>query len=197
MAFFIFQGKAIPANAEMRPVIERYMNYLISTHVLEGPGSKILLWADSIQPYFIPISKRTFIVSISLQDELIQQGEQLLRTHVPSDVYSAGQINARKILLLTVFGYIVTLRLLELWAIIFAVAVKIVMSIVMLIVTGALFGTAKEAGDAISIGVVLGKLVLKMNDFANYLQDRFVEWFVRQTVLGHFRVAISDMSVTK
>ena len=43
LAFFIFQGKAIPANAEMRPVIERYMNYLISTHVLEGPGSKILL----------------------------------------------------------------------------------------------------------------------------------------------------------
>ena len=197
LAFFIFQGKAIPANAEMRPVIERYMNYLISTHVLEGPGSKILLWADSIQPYFIPISKRTFIVSISLQDELIQQGEQLLRTHVPSDVYSAGQISSRKILLLTVFGYIVTLRLLELWAVIFAVAVKIMMSIVMLITTGALFGTAKEAGDATSLGVVLGNLGLKGNDAVNYLQDYFTEWLVRETVLGHFQAATSDMPVIR
>lgn len=76
-------------------------------------------------------------------------------------------------------------------AIIFAIAVKIVMRIVMLIVAGALFGTAKEAGEAISIGVVLGKLVLKINDSVNYLQDRFVEWLVRQTVLGHFSVATS------
>lgn len=69
------------------------------------------------------------------------------------------------------------------------------MSIVMLCVTGALFGSAQEILDSLALGSCLGELLNKLNNVLNYLQDRMVAFFVREAVLGHINSVSKDLSI--
>lgn len=137
----VFHGKAIPRNVEMKPAIDRYLEYLASDDHFDSSDTIRVVWTDSKLPFFIPVSRKTFIVSVALQDLLIEQRESLLINNFPTSSYNHAVLYARKCLLLTILGYKLCLRFLEIWAVIFLYALKNIMSIVMLCVTGALFST--------------------------------------------------------
>lgn len=191
----VFHGKSLPNNAEMKPAIDRYFHYLESKKIIDRDESKTVIWTNSSLAYFIPISERSFVVSIALQDALIKNGSKLLLENISDSTYMPGVLFPRKILLLTVFTYVVTLRFLEIWAIIFAFGVKVILSIAMIVATGALFETADDVCNAISLGSALGTIALKINEWVNYVQDKLVELLVRETVLGHFNVVKHEMSI--
>lgn len=90
-------------------------------------------------------------------------------------MYDIKLMISRNVLLLSLISYTIVIRFMELWAIIFAVTVKLIFSLVMLIVTGALFGSVREMADAISLGSLIGTVALKINDIANYIQDKIIE----------------------
>lgn len=72
---------------------------------------------------------------------------------------------------------------------------KAMMSIVMLIVTGALFGTVQDILDALAWGSLLGELLNKGNNAVNYIQDWLVEIMVREAVFGHVNSVGRDLSM--
>lgn len=191
----VFHGKAIPKNAEMKPVIDHYIGYLASNSLFDTSDTIRVVWTDSNLPFFIPVSRKSFVVSLALQDSLIDKRENLLITSFPTSSYNQVELYARKCLLLTILGYKICLRFLEIWAVIFLYALKIIMSIVMLCVTGALFGSAQEILDSLALGSCLGELLNKLSNMLNYLQDRMVAFFVREAVLGHINSVSKDLSI--
>lgn len=62
------------------------------------------------------------------------------------------------------------------------IALKTIMSLVMLIVTGALFGSFQEILNALAWGAFFGKIINIGNNMLSYIQDRLVEMMVRETV---------------
>ncbi len=111
----------------------------------------------------------------------------LLRS-VPEDVYTSKLMFSRKVLLLSLVCYAVVIRIMELWAIFFAVAVKAVFSLAILIATGALFGSSREMSNAVSLGSFIGSVALKINDIANYIQDKIINWIMKETFLSSFQM---------
>ena len=108
-------------------------------------------------PFFVPVSRRAFVVSVALQDSIIDFGEVFLLRNFPENSYNQAILYSRKCLLLTFIGYKISLRFLELWAVFFLIALKTIMSLVMLIVTGALFGSFQEILNALAWGASLEK----------------------------------------
>lgn len=191
----IFHGKLIPNNSAIKPIVNRYINQLASNGIVTIMESKRIVYSDSKIAFFIPISPNTFIVSLSLQDLLIKQGIQLLTNHIPTSVYTPQVMYSRKFLLLTLWGYKIMLKTLELWAIFFALAVKAFMSIGIIIATGAIYGKISDVYNAISLGSTLGDIILKINDATGYIQDRLVEFFVKETVVGSFNAVKQELSI--
>lgn len=76
----------------------------------------------------------------------------------------------------------------ELWVIFFAVAVKAIMALVMLITSGALFGSASEMVNAVSFGSAIGSIILKINDIANYIQDKLIDFAMKITCSNSYRI---------
>lgn len=85
-------------------------------------------------------------------------------------------------LLLSIVGYTIILRFIELWTIFFAFAVRAILVLVMVIATGSIFESAKDIGNAISFGSFLGNMVLKINNIINSLQDKIIELIMMFTI---------------
>ena len=83
------------------------------------PYKAKIVWVDSELPFFVPVSRRAFVVSVALQDSIIDFGEVFLLRNFPENSYNQAILYSRKCLLLTFIGYKISLRFLELWAVFF------------------------------------------------------------------------------
>ncbi len=191
----VLQGKHIPAGAGMQVEIERYLRYLVSANILEDKRPWHLLWTKGEKSYFLPVSSRFFVVTISLEDTIIKDGAKYLRATISNANYDQKLMHSRRILLLTALGYMIARWLLELWAIFFAAAVKILITLCVLLASGALFGSGADVAGWGSIGHAVGTIAVKINDAANYIQDKLVEWLIKTAVLTTISASLDDVSV--
>lgn len=191
----VFHGKAISQNAQIKPMIDHYIGYLASNNHFDTASTIRIVWTNSNLPFFIPVSRRAFVVSLALQDSLIAEGERLLINNFPKTSYNQAELYSRKCLLLTLLGYKISLLFLEIWAVFMLFAMKVIMSIAMLAATGALFGSAQEALDALALGSFLGELFYKGNNAVSYIQDRLVEIMVREAVFEHINSVGKELSI--
>ena len=121
----VLNGKGIPNNSQIKSATTKYLNYLESKDLIETQKQKLIYWANSSVPYFLPVSKRTFVISSALQDYLVRQGAQALIKQFPNEMFATSIIFSRKILLLTVLSYRIIMKVLEWWGIFFLYAAAI------------------------------------------------------------------------
>lgn len=183
---FILRAKKLPSDAVIAPILKRYIHSLKNGE--QQQRETALYYADSKIPYYMPVSTRNAVVSLALEDRLKQNGEQLLVEGVPKDAYTPKVIVSRKAALLSIASYAVVIRIMELWAIFFAVAVKAIMALVMLITSGALFGSASEMVNAASFGSAIGSIILKINNVASYIQDKLIDFAMKITCSNSYRI---------
>lgn len=119
---------------------------------------------------------------MSIENQIINKGNQFLIRTFPKDRYKPNLIFSRMVLLLSIVGYTIILRFIELWTIFFAFAVRAILVLVMVIATGSIFESAKDIGNAISFGSFLGNMVLKINNIINSLQDKIIELIMMFTI---------------
>lgn len=179
--------KKVPQNALIMPSLQRYVRYL-SNHELKNQRIPSLYYVDSKIPYYIPVSVRNAVVSLALENRLTQDGERLLIKGVSKDAYIPKVIISRKAALLSLAGYAIVIRIMELWAIFFAVAVKAIMALAMLIASGALFGNIEDIKNAFSFGFSLGSVMLKINEIAGYIQDKLIDLVMKITCSNSYRI---------
>lgn len=195
VATIILQGKHIPSGADMEIVIGQYLRDLVSLGVLEYKPYRHLMYTKSKLSYFLPVSTRFFVVSFSLQTPLIQNGAQLLHSRIDNGTYDRKLMCSRRVLLLTAFGYMIAMRILEVWAIIFATGVKLLVTLCVLLASGALFGSGSDIAGWSSIGYAIGTIIVKINDIVNSIQDKVVEWLIKVAVSASIGSIFPDVSV--
>ena len=184
---FILHARKIPPNAVIAPILKRYLNYL-KTEELKNQREPVLYYADSKIPYYIPVSKRYAVISLALEDRLQRNGEKVLIKGVPENAYAPNIIISQKVALLSLASYTVAIRIMELWAIFFAMAVKAIMILVMLITSGALYGNAREIINAASWGSAIGGVILKINNVVSYVQDKLVDFVMKEACSGSYKI---------
>lgn len=59
----------------------------------------------------MPVSRRAFVVSVALQDSIIDFGEVFLLRNFPENSYNQAILYSRKCLLLTFIGYKISLQI--------------------------------------------------------------------------------------
>ena len=170
---FILHAREVSPNALITPSLQQYLRSL-SNHELKNQRTPSLYYANSKVPYYIPVSAKNAVVSLALENRLQLDGERLLIKGVAEGCLHSKTIISRKAALLSLASYAIVIRIMELWAVFFAVAVKAIMALVMLIASGALFGSASEMVNAASLGSAIGSIILKINEIASYIQDKLV-----------------------
>ena len=134
----------------------------------------------------IPISRKRVVLSLALEDYLIHDYDGNLYRDVPDEAYIPNLVLSRKTLLLSIFCYVLILRFIELWTIIAAVIVRLVFAAIAVIVTGSFYEGVHKMMEAIWIGAALGKVVWKINECFNFIQDKMVEFVMKRTMTGTF-----------
>ena len=127
------------------------------------------------------IRKRLF--KAKMQVLLCRKPDSLL---YPDEAYIPNLVLSRKTLLLSIFCYVLILRFIELWTIIAAVIVRLVFAAIAVIVTGSFYEGVHKMMEAIWIGAALGKVVWKINECFNFIQDKMVEFVMKRTMTGTF-----------
>ena len=183
---FVFRAKPLPQDATIAPAMNQYLHTVIGKGLMEERGSTIYYTGSEI-PYCIPVNKCNIVISLALEERLQRDGVNLLLQGVPEDVYDTKLMISRNALLLSLISYAIVIRFMEFWVVIFAVAIKLIFSLAMLIVTGALFGSGREMVNAISLGSLIGTVALKINDIANYIQDKIIELVMKWTLTNSFQ----------
>lgn len=126
------------------------------------------------------------VLSLALEDYLIHDYDGNLYRDVPDEAYIPNLVLSRKTLLLSIFCYVLILRFIELWTIIAAVIVRLVFAAIAVIVTGSFYEGVHKMMEAIWIGAALGKVVWKINECFNFIQDKMVEFVMKRTMTGTF-----------
>ena len=182
---FVFYAKAVPEEALIMPALRRYLREAISGKGYLKPKCRFY-YAESRIPYFIPISRKRVVLSLALEDYLIHDYDENLYRDVPDEAYIPNLVLSRKTLLLSIFCYVLILRFIELWTIIAAVIVRLVFAAIAVIVTGSFYEGVHKMMEAIWIGAALGKVVWKINECFNFIQDKMVEFVMKRTMTGTF-----------
>lgn len=182
---FVFYAKAVPEEALIMPALRRYLREAISGKGYLKPKCRFY-YAESRIPYFIPISRKRVVLSLALEDYLIHDYDGNLYRDVPDEAYIPNLVLSRKTLLLSIFCYVLILRFIELWTIIAAVIVRLVFAAIAVIVTGSFYEGFHKMMEAIWIGAALGKVIWKINECFNFIQDKMVEFVMKRTMTGTF-----------
>lgn len=169
---FVLHAKRVPSNSYMFYTLNQYLEYLVINKIMKEQC--LAYYTDIKSTLCFPISRKRLIVPLNLESEIIKHGKQFLINFTSEEVYSSLLIFSRRLLLLSVVGYVITFRVMEVWEIIFAFAVKMIFALVMLLASGALFESSKEVGNAISFGSFLGDVALKINNIVNFIQVNIV-----------------------
>lgn len=189
---FVLRAQLLPTNALVKAPIDEYILFLKQNNI-DVHTPICCYYTTQKLPYFFSISKKRFILSQGLEEPIIAGGTPLLINRIKLESFENKNNISRKILLLTIIEYYIMAKIMELWAIIFVLAVKLIMIIVVWVVSGGLF--AKKPLSIIQVGSALGALATKINDLINYLQDHIVEWLIKTAVMGHLNVVEKDNSI--
>ena len=178
-------AKKVPINSYMFSALNQYLEHLVINNFMEERCS--VYYSDIKSTLCFPISRKRLIVPLNLECKIIKQGKQFLTDSTSEGIYSFAIIFSRRLLLLSIVGYVITFRIMEIWAIIFAFAVRIIFALVMLLASGALFGSRKEVGNAISFGSFLGDIALKINNIVNFVQINIVNLILKISMNNSIR----------
>ncbi len=181
----IIHAKKVPSNSYMFPALNQFLEHLVINNFMEEPCS--VYYSNIKSTICFPISRKKLIVPLNLEGKIIKQGKQFLIDSTAEEVYSFALIFSRRLLLLSIIGYIITFRIIEIWAIIFEFTVRIIFVLVMLLASGALFGSSKEVGNAISFGSLLGNVALKFNNIVNSVQINIVNLILKISMNNSIR----------
>ena len=173
---FALRADPLPANALIAPAVQNYLSAAGNQGLLSDLKCKVF-YTQSTVPYLLPLGKNRIVLSLGLEDWLLQNPDSLFRA-VPREAYEPKLILSRKALLISVVCYIAVIRFMELWAIFFAVAIKAITALAMMIATGAFFEGVREMVNATLWGFALGIIIMKINEWVNYVQDKFVNWIM-------------------
>lgn len=182
---FVFHARRVPQEAQITPALNRFCQSATAAGKISGNGCKFY-YAESRIPYFIPISRRRIVLSTALEEYLIADKNGRLFCDVPALSYDPPIVFSRKVLLMSIICYVVVLRFGELMAIIGAAVVRFCMAVAMVIATGAIFEGLWKMIRAILIGVALGTVIWKINEAVNFVQDKAVDFLMKQTMRGTF-----------
>ena len=69
-----------------------------------------------------------------------------------------------------------------------AVAAKAIMALVMLITSGALFGSVSEMVNAASFGSAIGSIILQINNVPSYIQDKLIDFAMKITCSNSYKI---------
>lgn len=191
---FIFRARPMPSSAAMAPAVQTYLESCKSQGKL-SPKKHTAYYADSETRYFMPLSKRRVVISLALQDELIESGPVILFRGVPPESYIPAVMLSRRVLLLLILGIFLILWIAEKLAILTALFIKAICTLVMLLVTGAIFYGLHAIWNAIALGRALGSLITKIQDLFQPLEDRLIEWLMRFTATCSFQSLQNDSVV--
>lgn len=196
VVLFVIRAHPLPQDAVITPKLNRYIEAMAKKGLLR-PKNISLYYTDSDIPYCIPLSKKRIIISFALAKLLERKDESLLYTGVPRQAYDAKVIISRKVLLLSLVNYTVVIRIMELWAIVFALVVKLIIILAVMIATGAFFGNSRDVGNAFSAGSFIGDIVLKINKVVNFLQDKIIKFVMDWTLKNSFQLFEESESIRK
>lgn len=174
------RAKKILHNRDMFFALNQYLKYLLKNNLIEEQCS--LYYTNIKFLSCFPISRKKLIVPLNMEDQIINKGDQFLINSIPKERYETSLMFSRRVLLLSIVGYAIVLRIIELWAIFFAFAVRAIFALVMVIATGSIFESAKDVGNAISFGTFLGNIAVKINDIVNSLQDKIINLIMTLTM---------------
>lgn len=191
----VFRARRMPANAEMAPAVMEYLARGIPSAYGSEKGFTVY-YAQSRERFFVPVSRRRVVVSLALEDTLIQDGNAILKRGVPSGSYESGTLFSRRLLLLSLLGHAIMLFLMKAFAWLVAFVVKSFFVILVYLFSDADTRGIRGLWDSIALGVFLGKIVLVFGDFVNYLQDKLVEWLMRITKAYSFKSLKKDNEVS-
>ncbi len=183
--WFVFRAQPMPEGTLMAPAVQTYLNDCRSGDYL-SPQKCIPYYADSETRYFMPLSRRRVVVSLALQDELIESGPVILFRGVPVESYAPSIMLSRMVLLFSILFYLLIIRIVEVFAVLTAFLIKATCSLVMLIVSGAIFHGLSAIWNAIALGLALGSMVVKVQDLCQSVEDRLIAWLMRITATCSF-----------
>ena len=136
-------------------------------------------------PFYFFINKKKIIISSALIQNLKISKEMSL--YIEDTKY----IISRKILLLSLFGYTIASWIARVLTMLVALGVRICLAVVMFLATGGLWNS-KKAMKAISFGVLIGGMIVKINDFYNCISDKIIDWLLKKTLEGSLLVVELD-----
>jgi len=181
----VFRAKPLPSDALIAPPVQKYLSSAAIRRTMLEENCAVY-YANSRIPYFMPVSKQSVVISLALENHLIADGTKILERGVCQEAYVPQYVFSRRLLLLAILIDVIMIRLVELWTVFFAFMAKAICAIAMVIATGAIFEGPKELYNAISWGKVMGLLAVKINDWFNYIQDKFIEWLMKTTKANSF-----------
>ena len=62
------------------------------------------------------------------------------------------------------------------------------MALVMLITSGALFGSVSEMVNAASFGSAIGSIILQINNVPSYIQDKLIDFAMKITCSNSYKI---------
>ena len=186
----IFNAKKMQSNADMFPILNAYLNEIFKSNLMRK--NVTIFYVDSLVPYYIPISKTRVVVSLALEQKIITEGQNFLFNKISENIYNLKLIYSRRILLLSLFVYIITIRVIELWTMVFAIMVKLICAIIIVCVNGALFGSGRDFVNSFLGGIALGSLFVKINDLFNLIQDKLVNWIMKISMSISFNYTVNS-----
>lgn len=185
VVWFVFHARRVPDEALIMPALRRYLRDATSKGDYLKQKCRFY-YAESRIPYFIPISRERVVLSLALEDYLIQDHTGALYRDVPKEAYIPKMVFSRRLILLSILCYVLILRFIEVWTIVAVALVRFIGAVVMMIVTGAFFEGLGKMLEAICVGVALGTIAWKINEWFSFIQDKIVEFLMERTMKGTF-----------
>ena len=194
VVYIVFRARRMPVDALIAPVLQEYLTSETTNRNLLEEGCTVY-YADSKVPFFLPVSRRRAVISLALENALIEYGAGVLRRGVPPETYIPQILFSRRLLLLAILVDSIMLRVMELLTIALAFLTRILFAFIVAIVTGAIFDNPKAIWNSLSIGYFLGAVVVKINDAYNYVQDKIIEWLMKGIKAYSFAFITEDNAV--
>lgn len=191
----IFRAKPMPQNALIAPAVLHYLGTAPVKECLSEKGCTVY-YAQSKIPCFVPISRRRAVVSLALEDALIENGAGVLSKGVPLASYDPKVLLARRILLLVLLMDVLLLLLARGVSIVGALIIQFCCCCATLITSGALFEGPRAIWDALAAGWFLGRLLNKICDLFNNIQDKLAEIMLRMTNAYSFQSLQMDGAIS-
>lgn len=161
------------------PIIHKYNDFLRNKSFVANENVHYF-YTDSQTPYWFSISKNTIIFSRILENSILDNGVNFFES-ISDKSYESKLLLSRKVVLLSVLCYNFIFFIMKIWMVFFSFAIKFMFSLVMVLVTGALFERPRDVLNAVHIGAFMGEIALFVNKVMCFIQDKMISFVMKKT----------------